>query len=340
MAKKQPMRRLVKKKRQVKRLAKKKLTAKQRLQKRLSTKKRASKQLHKPARVLKKRASKRLAKPARVLKKRASKRLVTKKMRAAKLRKSSTKTSRAANKHSMSFAELQELSISTNKTLDNTNKTLDNTNKTLDNTNKILDNTNKTLDNTNKTLDNTNKTLDRVGVRLDKTGEDLDKQRDNIDKLSKSIQQLRGTVGAHDSKWGELSEALIIGDAQRTFNDECGFKLHTTSPRVKITCADGATIREIDGIVHGETEVVVIEAKTNLTVQDVRNFINNVLVCFTDLQRQHHGKKIHGAVGYLHASHQAITFAHKNGMFVIRSRHDVKEIITPPRGFKPRDFHP
>ena len=156
----------------------------------------------------------------------------------------------------------------------------------------------------------------------------------------KSIDRMGKTVGSHDSKWGELSEALIIGDAPRTFNDECGFKLHTSSPRVKITGADGLTVREIDGIVHGETEVVVIEAKTNLTVQDVRNFINNVLVCFTELQRQHRGKSIYGAVGYLNASYQATALAHKSGLFVIRSRHDIKEIVAPPRGFKPRNFHP
>ena len=155
----------------------------------------------------------------------------------------------------------------------------------------------------------------------------------------KSIDKLKETVASHDRKWGELTEALTIGDARELFAG-MGFVLQKMGHNMDITSPDGKIAREIDGLASGKDAVVVMEAKTSLSVRDVEKFIKNTLMIFTEIDLDSVGKKIYGAVGYFKASHQAIALAHKKGLLVIRARHDVKELVKPPQGFQPHDFHP
>ena len=185
----------------------------------------------------------------------------------------------------------------------------------------------------------TSKNLDKVGVDLDKVKATAIEQGKNIDKQGKSIDKLKETVGAHDHKWGELTEALTVGDARALFGS-MGIELQKMGNNMDITSPDGKIAREIDGLAVGKDVVVVMEAKTSLSVRGVSHFIKHTLAIYTEIDPDCLGKKIYGAVGYLKASASALALAHQSGLFVIRSRHDVKELVTPPRGFKPRDFHP
>ena len=185
----------------------------------------------------------------------------------------------------------------------------------------------------------TSKNLNKVGVRLDKVGEDLDKFKATAIEQGKNIDKLKETVGVHDRKWGELTEALTVGDARALFGG-MGIELQKMGNNMDITSPDGKIAREIDGLAVGKDAVVVMEVKTSLSVRGVNSFIKQTLAIYTKIDPDCIGKKIYGAVGYLKASSQAVALAHQNGLFVIRSRHDVKELVTPPRGFKPRNFHP
>ena len=179
----------------------------------------------------------------------------------------------------------------------------------------------------------------RTSKNLDKVSEELDKVKSTAIEQGKSIDKLKETVGAHDRKWGELTEALTVGDTRALFGS-MGIELQKMGNNMDITSPDGKITREIDGLAVGKDAVVVMEAKTSLSVRGVNTFIKQTLAIYTQIDPDCLGKKIYGAVGYLKASSQAIAVAHKNGLFVIRSRHDTKELITPPRGFTPRNFHP
>ena len=179
----------------------------------------------------------------------------------------------------------------------------------------------------------------RTSKNLDKVGEDLDKIKATAIEQGKNIDKLKETVGAHDRKWGELTEDLTVGDARALFGN-MGIELQKMGNNMDITSPDGKIAREIDGLAVGKDAVVVMEAKTSLSVRGVNNFIKQTLAIYTKIDPDCLGKKIYGAVGYLKASSQAVALAHQNGLFVIRSRHDAKELVTPPRGFKPRNFHP
>ena len=266
------------------------------------TKKRATKQLSKRKLTPKKRTTKQLSKRKLTTKKQLTKRKMTTKKRTAKQltkRKSVTKSKMTAKKRNRRVA-VYEPHI--------------------------------TFDKLREMSIRTDRQISAQGKQIAELGRD-------IAANYKSIVKLKETVAAHDRKWGELTEALTIGDARELFAG-MGFVLQKMGNNLDLASPDGKIAREIDGLASGKDTVVVMEAKTSLTVRDVEKFIKNTLMIFTEIDQDSLGKKIYGAVGYFKASQQAIALAHKKGLFVIRSRHENKELVEPPRGFRPHNFHP
>lgn len=189
-----------------------------------------------------------------------------------------------------------------------------------------------------KILERTSTRLDKTNASLAKTNASLDKTNASLAKTEKITQANAQQLGALSKKWGDMSEALTIGDVAPTLNSFAGIEVNRLHPNVRIHHA-GKTW-EIDGFVVGKEMVVIIEAKASLTEGHVSRFISKILHRFTELEPEYTGKKIYGAVGYLKATAEAITLAQQKGLLVIRSTYQNKEIVSPPRGFKLRNYHP
>ena len=191
---------------------------------------------------------------------------------------------------------------------------------------------------TSANLDKVGVRLDKVGVRLDEVGIRLDKLGIEVDKTVASVRELRKSVGGLDNKWGDFSEGLLIGDVEKTLNKFKGIEVNARNPNAEITYK-GKTW-EIDCLAIGDDMVVVIEAKASLTKGHIGKFIGNILERFTDMMPAYRGLKIYGAVGYLNAKEDVVTFAQRKGLLVLRSVHETKELVGVTSKFKLRNFHP
>ena len=159
---------------------------------------------------------------------------------------------------------------------------------------------------------------------LKEFGEGLKETRQLLDNLGK--------------KWGDLGEALTIGDALPVFK---GVGINVRRLYHNIYGSDGGDNWEIDGVAVGDNEVVVIEAKADMKTGHVSTFIDKKLKRFTELEPELAANRhIYGAMGYLKSSPEAVALAHKHGLMVIRSLHHTKELVEPPAGFELRDYHP
>ena len=93
---------------------------------------------------------------------------------------------------------------------------------------------------------------------------------------------------------------------------------------------------EIDIIAKNGEEVVAVEVKTTLRVEDVDKFLD-ILPNFTRYLPQYSGKKVYGAVAYLQAKESSEIYAEKRGLFVIRATGNSASIIND-EGFKAKVF--
>ena len=159
-----------------------------------------------------------------------------------------------------------------------------------------------------------------------------------INKVTSAIDRTAENIGGLSKKWGDLGEAMTVGESLPLFNAIEGIDVHSLHPNTR-PYYDGKEW-EIDGIAVGTDMAIVIEAKATLKTGDVKTFINKKLKIFTKLEPTYAGKKIYGAMGFLSASGAVQELAQTHGLLLIRPTRTSKEIVPPPKGFKLRNFHP
>ena len=159
-----------------------------------------------------------------------------------------------------------------------------------------------------------------------------------IDKVARTVDRLASNMGGLSKKWGDLGEAMTVGEAMPIFNAIEGIAVNSMSPNVTIDCGDKEL--EIDGLAIGKDVVIVMEAKATLKKDNVIDFVNKKLKVFTKLEPIYEGKRIYGAMGFLSAHNAVQEYAQKQGLLLIRPHGTNKELVPLPEDFKLRNFHP
>jgi hypothetical protein len=171
------------------------------------------------------------------------------------------------------------------------------------------------------------KELDKRFKETDEKFKETDEKFKETDRKMKELQEL------FTLQWGKLMESLVEGDLIKLLNNY-GIKVEQTLQRVK-GIHDGNPF-EFDILAINGKEVVVVEVKTTLRVDDVKQFITKMrnfkkwLPLFKD-------KTVYGAVAYLTSTAASHVMAEKNGFFVIRATGSSASIINK-EGFKPVKF--
>ena len=169
----------------------------------------------------------------------------------------------------------------------------------------------------------------------------------SIRELRASIKDLGKNVRGMGYSIGEITEAITVSSKiielvnrfdginvdSFAHNLEKTYKIDPNGP------LEGANCRqfEIDGLALGESEAVIIEAKTKLNKGDVDSFIKG-LDRFREAFGEYADRKIYACVAFIRSTNKTLAYAEKRGLFVIRA--------TPPdvrllngEGFKPTKFY-
>ena len=94
---------------------------------------------------------------------------------------------------------------------------------------------------------------------------------------------------------------------------------------------------EIDLLLVNDREAVVIEVKTTLKVEDVREFLDN-LKKFTFFFPRYKGVSLYGGVAGIQIEEGADKFAYRQGLFVLAgSGEGLIRILNNPE-FRPKNF--
>ena len=172
---------------------------------------------------------------------------------------------------------------------------------------------------------------EKLELKWSKQREEDSKQREEdshktdaaIRKLSKEVSRLRDLF---ESQWSRLLEALVDGKLVHLLRQR-QIPVNHTSSNVAGISADGQAY-EFDILAVNGDAVVVVEVKSRLQSDDVREFVNE-LKHFKSWLREYQGMKVYGAVAYLRADESAIRQAQNQGMFVIKAVGDSAQIINP-----------
>jgi TPP-dependent indolepyruvate ferredoxin oxidoreductase alpha subunit len=156
------------------------------------------------------------------------------------------------------------------------------------------------------------------------------------EERKKTERQFRETdkkIGELSSKWGRFVEGLVLPAAKRMFQAR-GIPIYQVSPRVKVE-RDGQQM-EIDIMLVNREHVVLIEVKSTLGVEDVREHLEQ-LAKFKTFFPDYANRKVIGAVAGIVIEDGVDRFAYKQGLYVIGQNGETVEILNDD-AFEPKTW--
>ena len=179
--------------------------------------------------------------------------------------------------------------------------------------------------------------LDRQ--KTERQMQETDRQMQETDRQMKETgRQIRQLKDMFSNRWGQLVESLVSGCLLKILQER-NIQVTGMFPNIKTQYKDPKGIVrncEIDIMARNGYELVIVEVKSTLGVEDVDRFLD-VLKNLTLFFPEYKDKKIYGAIAYLKLYQSADHYAMKKGLFVIKAIGD-SACITNKENFKPFDF--
>jgi hypothetical protein len=155
-------------------------------------------------------------------------------------------------------------------------------------------------------------------------------------ETDRKFQETDRKISKLGSRIGDLVEELIVPNILEKFN-KLGYVFGKVAPNVRYSDPRGRIIAEVDILLENGDTALVVEVKTCLTDNDVRDHVARMgkLRRYADEHRDR--RKLLGAVAGAIASEEVKAFAVKNGFFVLEQSGDTVR-ISVPKDFKPREW--
>ncbi len=175
-----------------------------------------------------------------------------------------------------------------------------------------------------------------------KTDEKFDKVvQENDRRYQKTAKQFRETdkkidklAGRFDTQWGKLVESLAEDGVLKLFKQR-GVKVREVHQRVK--SERKGRHAEVDLLLVNDAEIVVIEVKTTLKADHVKDFLERMGE-FSIFFPHWKGLKIYAAVAALRMEQASERYAAKQGLFVIKVGGEGLVTLLNDDAFLARDF--
>ena len=171
------------------------------------------------------------------------------------------------------------------------------------------------------------KETDRRMQETDRRMQETDLQMKETDRKLKEVTKAIGRLG---NRLGEFVEEMVRPAVVRLFQQR-GIAVHQVF-RGAYAERDGDAM-EIDLLVVNSVDVVLVEVKSELKADDVKEHISR-LERFKKLFPQYAGFRVMGAVAGMVVAEETARFAYRQGLFVLAQSGDTV-VIRNDAGFKP-----
>ncbi|MGB4961060.1 MAG: hypothetical protein WBO36_16370, partial [Saprospiraceae bacterium] len=148
------------------------------------------------------------------------------------------------------------------------------------------------------------------------------KQTDS--KFNETDQRIKKAFDLFETEWGKLVESLVEGDLIPILQSK-NINVHDTSLRRKGSY-NGQNF-EFDIIVNTTSELIIVEVKTTLRVNDVKHFVNKLSHARLWLN-EYKDFTVYGAMAFLREESGSAALAEKEKLFVIKATGNSAAIIN------------
>ena len=178
-------------------------------------------------------------------------------------------------------------------------------------------------------------TFEQMQTRSGEADRKMQETAEQMRKTEEQVQRTSREISALGSRVGEIVENMIGGDIIEQFR-ALGYDV-TEYSRNKIFGRKGTgESGEIDLLLEDGDIVILIEVKTTLKIDDVKDHMERLEKYRRHIDEKNNNidrRKFIGAVAAASVADHVVKFAQRNGLYVIVQSGKMVEIITPPEGF-------
>ena len=152
-------------------------------------------------------------------------------------------------------------------------------------------------------------------------------------ETDRQIREVNKKIGDLGGKWGRFVENMVAPACETIFLKR-GIPVHQVSQRVKKRL-DSKTL-EIDVLVTNENHVLIVEVKSSLGVNDIKEMIED-LGKFHTFFPEYSQKQLYGAVAGIEIEEGADKYAYRQGLFVLAQAGETVSILNDST-FQPKNW--
>ncbi|MEB3120675.1 MAG: DUF3782 domain-containing protein [Snowella sp.] len=152
-------------------------------------------------------------------------------------------------------------------------------------------------------------------------------------ETDRQIREVNKKIGDLGGKWGRFVENMVAPACETIFLKR-GIPVHQVSQRVKKRL-DGNTL-EIDVLVTNENHVLIVEVKSSLGVNDIKELMED-LTEFRTFFPEYSQKQLYGAVAGIEIEEGADKYAYRQGLFVLAQAGETVSILNNSE-FQPKNW--
>ncbi len=173
-------------------------------------------------------------------------------------------------------------------------------------------------------------------IRMSKeTDKQFKENQQEMIRMSKETdKKINKLSGLFSNQWGKLMEALVEPSCLKLFKAR---NIDVTRSYKNIKIQNKNIDAEFDIVLANGEEVVVVEVKTDMSVDKVKYFMEK-LSQFKTYMPEYADKKVYGAVAGIKYSEQSDKYAYRQGLFILRNSGDYILEIANPENFNPKLF--
>ena len=154
-----------------------------------------------------------------------------------------------------------------------------------------------------------------------------------IREVNQEISRVNRQIGNLGGKWGRFVENMVAPACETLFLER-GISVHQVSQRVKKRL-NGQTL-EIDVLAMNQEHILVVEVKTSLEVDNVKELIED-LRKFSEFFPEYSQKQLYGAVAGIEIEEGADKYAYRQGLFVLAQKGEAVSILND-LDFQPKSW--
>ncbi|MEY3220348.1 MAG: hypothetical protein RIT27_1705 [Pseudomonadota bacterium] len=161
----------------------------------------------------------------------------------------------------------------------------------------------------------------------EKRSQEAEKRMQELDRfLKQQTKELNRKMGDLGNRLGDFVEAFVEPAVVKLFQ-QWGLNVHVVSPNVRIKRPEIGLATEIDLLVSNGDTCVLVEVKSNLSIDDVNEHLERMNK-FKQLLPEYAHKKAFGAVAGMVISDRVAKYAYERGFFVIGQSDDIAVILN------------